>query len=176
VDRSVDWVTPMCTQLTYEGMLDEFVGIKNGMSALCRHHPLIPCLGHIEVDTALLDPAPPQATPPIPTLPPAQSKKRKHHLDPAKDRLLTDIRDLNFAVVGTRLSKFARRLEGDYGGVKNLKSVSEMKSFVGKLGGLQTEQQSLRLREPTLKVRCGVILTCCARYRVDGIAHANHQN
>lgn len=31
VDRSVDWVTPMCTQLTYEGMLDEFVGIKNGV-------------------------------------------------------------------------------------------------------------------------------------------------
>jgi len=30
VDRSVDWVTPMCTQLTYEGMLDEFIGIKNG--------------------------------------------------------------------------------------------------------------------------------------------------
>ena len=30
IDRSVDWVTPMCTQLTYEGMLDEFVGIKNG--------------------------------------------------------------------------------------------------------------------------------------------------
>jgi hypothetical protein len=30
IDRSVDWVTPMCTQLTYEGMLDEFIGIKNG--------------------------------------------------------------------------------------------------------------------------------------------------
>jgi hypothetical protein len=29
LDRSVDWVTPMCTQLTYEGMIDEFVGIKN---------------------------------------------------------------------------------------------------------------------------------------------------
>ena len=29
IDRSVDWVTPMCTQLTYEGMLDEFVGISN---------------------------------------------------------------------------------------------------------------------------------------------------
>jgi hypothetical protein len=54
---------------------------------------------------------------------------------------------VNFAVVGTKLSKFARRLEGDYGGVKNLKSVSEMKQFVGKLGGLQSEQQSLRLRE-----------------------------
>ena len=34
IDRSVDWVTPMCTQLTYEGMLDEFMGIKNGQYPL----------------------------------------------------------------------------------------------------------------------------------------------
>lgn len=30
LDRAVDWVTPMCTQLTYEGLVDEFVGIRNG--------------------------------------------------------------------------------------------------------------------------------------------------
>ena len=30
LDRAVDWATPMCTQLTYEGMLDEFVGIHHG--------------------------------------------------------------------------------------------------------------------------------------------------
>jgi hypothetical protein len=30
IDRSVDWVTPMCTQLTFEGLLDEYVGVKNG--------------------------------------------------------------------------------------------------------------------------------------------------
>lgn len=30
IDRSVDWVTPMCTQLTYDGMLDEYIGINNG--------------------------------------------------------------------------------------------------------------------------------------------------
>jgi len=29
LDRSVDWVTPMCTQLTYEGLIDEIMGIKN---------------------------------------------------------------------------------------------------------------------------------------------------
>lgn len=58
-----------------------------------------------------------------------------------------DIRDLNFAVVGSRLSRLARRLESDYGGAKNLKSVTQMKEFVGKIGGLQSEQQSLRLRE-----------------------------
>lgn len=30
LDRAVDWVSPMCTQLTYEGMLDEFIGISHG--------------------------------------------------------------------------------------------------------------------------------------------------
>ncbi|WVW86768.1 hypothetical protein I302_108822 [Kwoniella bestiolae CBS 10118] len=130
LDRSVDWITPMLTQLTYEGMLDEFVGIKNS---------------HIEVDSTLLDsntaPAPsPSALPSTPV-----TKKRKHHLSSQKDKLYSELRDQNFAVVGSRLSKVARRLEGDYGGVKNLKSVSQMKEFVGKLGGLQSEQQSLRL-------------------------------
>lgn len=78
---------------------------------------------------------------------PTAPKKRKHHLTASKDTLLGEIRDLNFAVVGTRLSRLARRLEGDFGGAKNLKSVSQMKEFVGKIGGLQSEQQNLRLRE-----------------------------
>ncbi|KAK8849539.1 hypothetical protein IAR55_004874 [Kwoniella newhampshirensis] len=133
LDRSIDWVTPMCTQLTYEGMLDEFVGINNS---------------HIEIDPALIDPsqAPPAPSPSTSNLASTPiTKKRKHHLSSQKDKLFMDIRDLNFAVVGMRLSKVARRLEGDYGGVKNLKSVSQMKEFVGKLGGLQSEQQSLRL-------------------------------
>lgn len=119
IDRAVDWVTPMCTQLTYEGMLDEFIGINHA---------------HMEVDPKLLDP---QAT---------ATKKRKHHLS-SEDRLFAELRDLNFAIVGTRLSKLARRLETDYGGAKNLKSVSQMKDFVGKLGNLKSEQESLRLRE-----------------------------
>ena len=100
---------------------------------------------HVEVDPSLVDSAPPgqsQQSSSLPTAP----KKRKHHLAASKDRLFGEIRDLNFAVVGSRLSKLARRLEGDYGGAKNLKSVSQMKDFVGKLGSLQSEQQSLRLR------------------------------
>jgi hypothetical protein len=32
LDRKVDMVTPMLTQLTYAGLIDELVGIKN-----CRH-------------------------------------------------------------------------------------------------------------------------------------------
>lgn len=29
VDRNVDMITPLLTQLTYEGLLDEFFGIQN---------------------------------------------------------------------------------------------------------------------------------------------------
>ena len=28
IDRSVDFITPLCTQYTYEGMIDELIGIK----------------------------------------------------------------------------------------------------------------------------------------------------
>ena len=30
IDRAVDMITPLCTQLTYEGLVDEILGIKNG--------------------------------------------------------------------------------------------------------------------------------------------------
>ena len=30
VDRMVDLISPMCTQLTYEGLIDETLHIKNG--------------------------------------------------------------------------------------------------------------------------------------------------
>nr|ODN95550.1 ATP-binding protein [Cryptococcus depauperatus CBS 7855] len=131
IDRSVDWVTPMCTQLTYEGMLDEFLGIKNS---------------HIEIDSALLETestSDNSSSTALPSHPVA--KKRKYHLTSRKDSLFQDIRDRNFAVVGSRLSKMAKRLQDDRGVVKNLKSMSQMKEFVGKLGGMQGEQQSLRL-------------------------------
>lgn len=44
LDREVDPYTPMCTQLTYEGLVDETLQIKNGsvvidpsgVSLICR--------------------------------------------------------------------------------------------------------------------------------------------
>jgi vacuolar protein sorting-associated protein 33A len=31
LDRGVDMITPLLTQLTYEGLVDELIGIKNGV-------------------------------------------------------------------------------------------------------------------------------------------------
>lgn len=139
IDRSVDYATPLCTQLTYEGLVDEVVGISNG---------------HVEVDPALLTgqaQAPGVGGQPhasgsgTPLQMTSTPKKRKHRLDASTDLLLAEIRDLNFAVVGDRLHRAAKRLNQDYEGRHQAKTVSQIRAFVGKLGGLQSEHASLRL-------------------------------
>ncbi|EIM83622.1 Sec1-like protein [Stereum hirsutum FP-91666 SS1] len=141
LDRKVDMITPLLTQLTYQGLIDEVVGIKNS---------------HVEVPVSLLN-AP--ANPPGPSTSPsastaastapahalAKEKKRKHHLTAANDPILAELRDLNFAVVGKRLNRIAHRLDEDFKARHKAQSVSQLKDFVGKLGSLQTEHQSLRL-------------------------------
>ena len=42
MDRSVDLVTPLCTQLTYEGLVDEIMTITNGAAP-----PLLPPTLHL---------------------------------------------------------------------------------------------------------------------------------
>jgi vacuolar protein sorting-associated protein 33A len=40
IDRSVDMVTPMCTQLTYEGLLDEILGLNYGQIRTTGDHTM----------------------------------------------------------------------------------------------------------------------------------------
>ncbi|KAJ7292810.1 Sec1-like protein, partial [Mycena rebaudengoi] len=136
LDRRVDMITPLLTQLTYEGLTDELIGIKNS---------------HVELPVSLLTPPAPVGT----SAPAAQTSaaaslkkvepKKKHHLTTSTDPLFGELRDLNFSSVGKRLNKVARRLEEDYKGRHQAKTVAQLRDFVGKLGGLQTDHQSLRL-------------------------------
>ncbi|KAL8286886.1 hypothetical protein RQP46_003892 [Phenoliferia psychrophenolica] len=134
IDRQVDLVTPLCTQLTYEGLVDEVVGIRNA---------------HVEVDPILLNPTPAAST----STPSSSSfglgaqppKKRKHLLNSSADALFAELRDKNFAVVGAILNRTARRLNDDYERRHQAKTTTELRQFVGQLGGLQAEHQALRL-------------------------------
>lgn len=38
IDREADFITPLMTQLTYEGLIDEKFGIKNSTDNICRVH------------------------------------------------------------------------------------------------------------------------------------------
>ena len=152
LDRQVDMVSPLCTQLTYEGLIDEVIGIKN-------------CF--VEVDAALTNPAPPTpssstATHFGATGPP---RKRKHLLStlttgpnagqPGQpgiggDPLFPDLRDRNFTVIGALLNRTAKRINADYEGRHAAQTVGQMRDFVGRLSGLQAEHQALRLRKRSL--------------------------
>ncbi|KAH1490464.1 hypothetical protein LV164_001622 [Aspergillus fumigatus] len=132
IDRMVDFGTPLLTQLTYEGLIDEFVGIKNNQA---------------DVDTAIVGAnSVPQAQEsskaPQQTL--KQGQKRKIQLD-SSDQLFSQVRDANFAIVGDILNKVARRLESEYETRHAAKTASELREFVNKLPAYQLEHQSLRV-------------------------------
>ncbi|CAE6462867.1 unnamed protein product [Rhizoctonia solani] len=134
IDRSIDLITPFLTQLTYEGLLDEYFGIKNS---------------YIEVNADLLSSGP-QTNTGTPSTSgafsgTAQTKKKKHQLSASTDPLLNKLRDCNFAIVGSKLNAEARRLEAAYDGRHKAQTVAQLKEFVGKIGGLQNEHQALRL-------------------------------
>lgn len=126
IDRSVDPATPLMTQLTYEGLIDEAFGIKNSQ---------------VEVSSSVVGAAAPQQT--VQNVGAKDSLKRKIRLD-GTDKLFEQLRDAHFAMVGGILNKVARRLQTDFEGRHGDKSVAELKDFVKKLPGYQTEQQSLK--------------------------------
>ncbi|KAH8153772.1 uncharacterized protein LAJ45_01539 [Morchella importuna] len=136
VDRESDMVTPLLTQLTYEGLIDETIGIHNSK---------------IELDAALVGPPQQQqgaatsSSSSSAAAPASSSKQKRPVLLSSEDKLFENLRDTNFAIVGNLLNKVARRLNDDYEGRHQAKTVSEIRDFVSKLGGLQQEHQSLRL-------------------------------
>ncbi|KAM5359425.1 hypothetical protein ACJZ2D_014479 [Fusarium nematophilum] len=126
IDREVDFVTPLLTQLTYEGLIDEVFEIQNNQT---------------KVDTTVVG-APAQSSAAT-----SQSRKRTIQLD-SSDKLYDQLRDANFAIVGSLLNKVARRLQkvqSDYESKHKTKTIAELKDFVSQLPGYQQEQQSARI-------------------------------
>ncbi|KAF9436512.1 hypothetical protein BGZ76_003730 [Entomortierella beljakovae] len=131
IDRSVDMVTPLCTQLTYEGLIDEIFHIKNSF---------------VEVDASLATgTTPTQSTSTTGTVSGTVIGKKKKVLLNGGDKLFGELRDLNIAVVGGLLNKVAKRINADYEQRHSAKTVPQIREFINKMGGLAAEHQSLRL-------------------------------
>lgn len=131
IDREVDAATPLLTQLTYEGLVDEIFGIENNQA---------------DIDASIVGPAPQAGAQASRTAgaPAPQSKTRKIALD-STDQLYSQLRDSNFAIVGGLLNKVARRLQTDYDSYDSNKTTAELKAFVNNLRGYQAEQSSLKV-------------------------------
>ncbi|XP_031741425.1 vacuolar protein-sorting-associated protein 33 homolog isoform X5 [Cucumis sativus] len=119
IDREVDMVTPMCSQLTYEGLVDEFLHVNNGS---------------VELDSSIMGAQ-------------QDGKKIKVPLN-SSDKLYKETRDLNFEVVVQILRQKAMNMKQDYAEMSTTtQSVSELKDFVKKLNSLPEMTRHINLAQ-----------------------------
>ncbi|XP_050250057.1 vacuolar protein-sorting-associated protein 33 homolog [Quercus robur] len=119
LDREVDMVTPMLSQLTYEGLLDECLHVNNGS---------------VELDASIMGLQ-------------QEGKKIKVPLN-LSDKLFKEIQDLNFEVVVQILRQKATSMKQDYTEVTTTtQSVSELKDFVKKLNSLPEMTRHINLAQ-----------------------------
>lgn len=130
IDRQTDMLTPLLTQLTYQGLVDEFYTISDS--------------GQVELPASLVDPPKKSANANGNTATLGSEMKKTSLGTNEKEDLFGLIRDTNFSLVGQTLNKVARQLQTDYEQRHEAKTVSQIKDFVGRLGGLQTIHHSLR--------------------------------
>ncbi|KAL0480344.1 vacuolar protein sorting protein VPS33 [Acrasis kona] len=116
IDRKVDLITPMVTQHTYEGLIDELFGIKHNI-----FQPQFQC---------------------VPDVPPSSNPKV---LLNSNDNIYSRIRDLNQQLVGRSLNKSALEIDKKTQAKKDLKTVQQIKEFTEKLPMLQEDKKNLEI-------------------------------
>ncbi|CAH2050881.1 unnamed protein product [Thlaspi arvense] len=156
LDREVDMVTPMCSQLTYEGLLDE-QQCDRILSAYGSHQRLaIHGMGHATTWILLLIPAihflhvnngAAELDASIMGVQQQEGKKMKVPLN-SSDKLFKEIRDLNFEVVVQVLRQKATSMKQDYTEISSMtQTVSELKDFVKKLNSLPEMTRHINLAQ-----------------------------
>ncbi|KAM7265316.1 hypothetical protein ACFE04_002999 [Oxalis oulophora] len=126
----VDMVTPMCSQLTYEGLVDEFLHIVNGA---------------VEVDGSVMG-VQQQEAKKCALWVRTCVKVLRNLID--ADKLFKETRDLNFEVVVQVLRQKATSMKQDYAEMTTTtQSVSELKDFVKKLNSLPEMTRHINLAQ-----------------------------
>lgn len=125
IDRSADLVTPLLCQMSYEGLIDEFFGIKQASVKL---------------------PAEKFVSPDSPEKSSNVKKKDsdiKHLTLNSGEELYTKLRDKNFEAVGPYLTTTTKRLQSVKTETGQARSIKELKEIVDKLPYFETAKKSV---------------------------------
>jgi hypothetical protein len=114
LDRTVDLVSPLLTQCTYEGLIDEIYGIRNG---------------YIEVDAEIIG---------------AKTEGSKKLPLSSNDNLYKETRDLPFRILGPLLHKKAEYIKETYSERHSAVTVNEMHNFMQKFKSAHAEHSLLQ--------------------------------
>lgn len=123
LDRSIDLMSVLTTQLTYEGLIDEIFGINQSTA----HFPPEPFVS--------------KSDDPFQTGMPSAEKK-SIVLNSSED-LYTELRDKNFNAVGQILSRHAKSISSQLDERHGDRSVQDMKRFVERLPHMLANKQSV---------------------------------
>eukprot|EP00638_Chattonella_subsalsa_P007875 CAMPEP_0117767068 /NCGR_PEP_ID=MMETSP0947-20121206/21366_1 /TAXON_ID=44440 /ORGANISM="Chattonella subsalsa, Strain CCMP2191" /LENGTH=652 /DNA_ID=CAMNT_0005590601 /DNA_START=6 /DNA_END=1964 /DNA_ORIENTATION=- len=123
LDREIDLATPLLTPLTYEGLIDEFLGITNSFVKL---DPELLGTGDEEEQKAAVQP-------------PGVPKKQVPVALNSNDSLFATIRDLNVEQLGPFLQEQAKDIRRRYEEFRSNRkdaTINDLHSFVKKIPGL----------------------------------------
>ncbi|XP_065831438.1 vacuolar protein sorting-associated protein 33A-like [Oscarella lobularis] len=124
LDRNVDLLSPLLTQLTYEGLLDELFGIQNASIKFSADKFSDQSGGRGGQ-------------------PQQQESSMKTIKLNSSDDLYAEIRDLNFYAVGPLLNRKAKHIREAFEERHGAKTVGQIKQFVSKLPHIQGARLSL---------------------------------
>ncbi|CAB3369201.1 Hypothetical predicted protein [Cloeon dipterum] len=113
LDRSIDLLSPVATQLTYEGLIDELVGINHTKITL-----------------------------PSEKFNNGEDPGKKTIILNSSEELFSDIRDKNFSAVGDALRKRAKTIAAEYE-ARHGQTMQQMRQFVARLPQMNLIKQSL---------------------------------
>jgi len=122
LDRQVDLISPLITQLTYEGLIDECFEINNTCIKLPSDN-----FANQAQDSS--DSSETKSTKTIPLN--------------SNDEIYADLRDKNFNAVGPTLSKKAKAVSAQFEERHGARTVRDLKLFVDKMPQMQVIRQSL---------------------------------
>ncbi|KAH8292912.1 hypothetical protein KR044_008154 [Drosophila immigrans] len=132
LDRSIDLLTPLATQLTYEGLIDEFYGIRQNQLTLPAEHfpsynaaaPAASAASAEEPDRLLAEGA------------------RKTLILHSGEQLYAELRNKNFNEVRMLLARKVNDIKDQMNVNRQEQSVQEIKSFVERLPQLMEQKKA----------------------------------
>jgi len=122
LDRQVDLISPLITQLTYEGLIDECFEINN---------------------TCIKLPSDKFANQAQDSSDSSETKSTKTIPLNSNDEIYADLRDKNFNAVGPTLSKKAKAISAQFEERHGARTVRDLKLFVDKMPQMQDIKRSL---------------------------------
>eukprot|EP01100_Stratorugosa_tubuloviscum_P000789 TRINITY_DN117_c1_g1_i1.p1 TRINITY_DN117_c1_g1~~TRINITY_DN117_c1_g1_i1.p1 ORF type:complete len:692 (-),score=224.73 TRINITY_DN117_c1_g1_i1:125-2155(-) len=124
IDRAVDMITPMCTQFTFEGLIDEVFGITTSCVSLPAEmiHDM--------------------------SLPENQKKFKEGQMIKkvlnSNDPVFAELRFYHISAIGPALNRKAKEIDQFYKRRHEAKTVKELNEFVKQLPNIQLEHTQLR--------------------------------